>query len=327
LQAALNSALAAAPGRDPLAIAIVALNPGGDRPLAQVRGDEEYYSASLMKVCAMYAAYELREVLRGMAKVLGGNGKAANFFQQVSKYLNPLIVREYKKIPLFANLPTERGLPKYKDIFSPTDGASGIDVDFSGKFENDKGLMITMSDNDRSRNCIHALGFGYIGAVLAAGGFFDPTANNGLWLAGDFQNHREWPYVPIRTLNIGPAGQAATVRQLASLYTLMYDRKLVSPTASADMLDDLVKPVLAGECWINRLPSDSPGETINFAVDQTKIGVGDPPYYSESSIVRHIPSNRAFVAAWQNVLFGKFPGDIDSVSRVIRDTLKAYLGP
>jgi hypothetical protein len=94
LQAALNSALAAAgPGRDRLAIAIVALNSGGDRPLAQVRGDEEYYSASLMKVCAMYAAYELREVLRGMAKELGAPGKAANFLQQASKYLNPLIWR------------------------------------------------------------------------------------------------------------------------------------------------------------------------------------------------------------------------------------------
>jgi hypothetical protein len=350
LQAALNSALAAAPpGREALAIAIVALNPGGDRPLAEVHGYDEYYSASLMKVCAMYAAYELREVLRGMAKELGANAKAKDFLKEVGKYLNSLIKTEYKKIPLFAHLPLTRGLPNYEKIFVAYDGAEwelppGIVVDFLNAFVNNKKKMIEVSNNVCAGECIHALGFGYIGAVLAAGGFFDPKTNKGLWLAGDYKNGWDPVRIPAdNSTHPDGAAQAATVVQLASLYTLMYDKKLVSSTASDEMLKDLKDPVIARESFINRLPHKRPPEIINFKVSQTKLGIGDPlAYLSEASILKHIagdgaegslrqgpdlPEDREFVVAWQNVLSGEFPGDIYTVSRVIRDTLTGYLGP
>lgn len=347
LQGALNAAILAGPGtswRTP--ICIVALpNTNGTGPpcvLASFRPIENHYTASLAKIHAMYAAFQLRETLRAIAAELGPNAAPATVIPTARAYLNPLIMAQAG--PLLARAPLDprsknpvtlaNRLPSYTGFEAATTG-SGVTVNFTGAYQQLLNDMITVSSDPAAGQCIHNIGYAYLNGALASAGFFDATSQNGLWLAADYSDFKDWGALTIDTVNDGQASAVATVVQMASLLTQIYligglfytgtvkdQPDPANPTATANgrarqgMLDLLRKT----GSWLTA------NKTVGFQRFGAKVGLGElkdktTSVMSEGAILTHTRSARRFVAVWQNFVWG----GIDPVARVIDSTLNAFL--
>jgi hypothetical protein len=326
LQRALDRAIEAGPGRAwRTPVAIVSLGPDGARPMAQFRGDEVHFSASLLKVAAMYAAFELRNTLRGIAAELGTRVTAPELLKAAATYLDPQITIMAGNIPALRGVAGPHALPQYASAFEvgpPAGPEAGPGVDFAPRFASHLDRMIAVSDNGSAAQCVHGVGYGYLNGALVSAGLFDPTSNVGLWLAGDYAG--SYPYYRIRSVNDGLVAQAATVTHLAQLYTLLHDGLLVDERSSQEMLALLARAVAVPEVFIDRASG------LDFRVTHTKVGLGPlkpenggTSVYSEGSILRHA-SGRQFVAVWQNFVFGD--EGFDPIGWVVRDTIRGYLG-
>jgi hypothetical protein len=289
--------------------------------MAQFRGSEVHYSASLMKVAAMYAAWELRKVVRSVASELGASTTSAKLLSDVARYLDPQILRQVTTIPALKGIQNRHALPRYATMFDVV-GAStgtGFTVNFSKDYVTALDDMIRISDNGQASAVIHGVGYGFLNGALAAAGFISGTT--GLWLAGDFT--KTYPYFRIPCVNDMTDGQGtaqgATVLELAHEFTLISDGLLVDGPSCKEMLDLLARPLTVPEVFISRASG------LNFTVTQTKVGLGPlkrgPLVASEASLLLHT-SGKKFVAAWQNL-----QGSLDSIGHVVRDTIDAFLKP
>lgn len=325
LQSALDRAMAANAGNTALAVAVVALNPDGSRPVAHVRGDEVHYSASLIKIAAMYSAFELRRAMRDLAEELGDRTSPASFFKQAAAHFDPKIMAKVATIPALARVSKGHAVPRYTTTFDLVKQGSvpGYLVNFSSKFANHLNLMISISDNDSAGACVHGSGYGYLNGTLASAGFFDPGANRGIWLAGDYKDLHspdKYPAIRIGCVNDGTTAQGATALQLVRMLTLLNDRTLVGALSSQEMLDLLATTLGTGEIFSTR------ADGLNFTAVCGKIGLGPlqtgKQVLSEASILEHT-SGRRFAVGWQNLLQGDGLGPI---SFTLRDTFAGYLG-
>jgi hypothetical protein len=360
LQGALNAAIAGGPGTQwRAAFCVVSLpNTDGTGPpcvMASFRPTENHYTASLAKVHAMYAAFQLRETLRAIAVELGARATTTNLISLARPYLDPLILAQAGPILRNATLDprsrspvtTDKILPSYTgfDIVSASAGP-GVTVNFTASYQRSLEKMIIESDDAEATTCIHNIGYGYLNGALASAGFFDTSLQNGLWLAGDYSFFANWGALTIDTVNDGKASAVATVVQLANLFThiyliggLLYTGTVkdqpdpADPTATSagrarrDMFD-LLKRV---ETAPSRTGSwtDRGNLTRGFSVWGSKLGVGDlksgVSVSSEAAIVIHTASQRRFVVAWQNFVLGR--DAFAPVIHVIDNTLATFLQP
>jgi hypothetical protein len=324
LQGALDDAIATGPGTDwRTPVCVVSLSPTDGRyPVAAFRPDEVHYSASLVKVAALYAAFELRNTLRAIAQELGASATASNVLRKAASYLNPRIMGKVAEISPLRGVAQRHAVPQYDAAFKATSASSGVTVDFSSSFTHHATKMITESNNSSAGKCVHASGYGYLNGALASAGFLDLVSLDGIWLAGDYSH--EYPKYTVDSVNDKQVGQAATVLQLAKMYTLMFDRSLVEAASSSEMLDFLAGPV--NEPPGRREVFIDQASDLDFVVTQTKVGLGPLKsgidVYSEASIVQH-NSGGSFVATWQNFVWGD--DGFDSIGHVVRDTIDAYL--
>jgi len=332
LQAALNAATAREPNElKNITTAVVALNPDGTRPLAHYRGSEVHYGASLIKIAAMYAAFELRATLRSIANELGGSARPSDVLKQASDYLDPKIMAKVATLSPIAGVSPGFALPRYASTFDviPKSGVPGFTVNFSSRYQTALEKMIGPSSNNDAASCVHGVGYGYLNGSLAAGGFFDPGTKNGIWLAGDYQDPDrpgKYPAFRIPCGNDVDTAQGATALQLARLMALLWDKRLVGPGASSEMLALLTLPD-AGERYSEL------GASTNFKVMHVKIGFGalDPTkgggkVLSEGSIVKHLASGRVFATGWLNL--PNWDGDrSEPISYRLATTFDKYLNP
>jgi len=153
------------------------------------------YIASEAKVAVMYSAYALRDMVRRFAAATGAN--KANLFTRLAKQMDPSIINASRKIAV-SLLTDGHRVPSYKDVFAltPTSG-QGVTVSFSPAFNQALEGMIVPSDNQLAGRCVRGVGYGYLNGVLEATGFFDSSSphGGGLWVAGDFQQGKNWPSV------------------------------------------------------------------------------------------------------------------------------------
>lgn len=327
LQAALDAAIATGPGKSwRVPISIVSLEADGRRPAAHFKGGEVHFSASLLKVAAMYSAFELRNTLQAIAQELGKRARPSNLLNLGAAYLDPLIMARVDAISALKGIQKTHALPRYGDAFEAVAATSAqqeaLSVRFTAEFNKHLEKMIAVSDNRSAAQCVYASGYGYLNAGLAAAGFFDEKTKKGIWLAGDYV--RSYPYFRIPSENDGPVAQGATTQQLARLYTLIHDGKLVSAAASSEMLELLAKAVAVPEVFIDRAAN------INFKVTHTKVGLGPlkkesggDSVYSEGSILEH-KSGRKFVVVWQNLVCGS--EYFEPLGRVVCKTLDGFVG-
>ena len=326
LQDALDAALAAGPGKQwRTPVALVSLSPDGTRPVAQHKGNEVHFSASLLKVAAMYAAFELRGTLRKIALELGAATSATELLQTAAAYLDPQILGMAATIPALQGVARAHAVPQYASVFEvvprPEPGR-GFTVELAAGFKGHLERMIAVSDNGSAAQCVHGSGYGYLDGALAAAGFFDPARNVGVWLAGDYAGN--YPFYRIPSVNDGLVAQATTVMHLAQMYVLLHDGLLVDEISSREMMSLLAKAVAVPEVFLDR------ASDLDFEVTHTKVGLGPlkpenggANVYSEGSILQHA-SGRKFAVVWQNYLFGD--DGFDPIGHVVRDAIRTYLG-
>jgi hypothetical protein len=351
LQRALDAAIAAGPGtswRAPISVVALSNRDGSGPPCVQAsfRPDENHYTASLAKVLAMYAAFQLRETLRAIAMELGPKATAATLIPEARKYLDPLIMAQAGPILAQATLDPrspqpvllKHKLPSYTGFEAVAAGA-GFTVNFTTAYKNSLGQMIGASSDPDAEICIHNIGYGYLNGALTSAGFFVPATHNGLWLAADYSFFQHWGALTIDTVNDGKASAVCTVAQLAKLFTLLFLFGGLLYTGSAkDQPDPANATATAnGRCrteifaLLSKAGNWMSGATIplGFTVLGSKLGLGNlktgAQVLSETAFIQHTASGRRFVVAWQNFVEGA--DGVDPVARVIDRTLTAFLHP
>jgi hypothetical protein len=342
MQAALETtkdALLAAgtPNVDRLALMVVALTGfegGNSHPWAGIRIDEEHYSASLIKLAAMYAAFDLRSSADQLAT---DNSLAtwpdieaamkSTFDPEIDTHTPSLISGS----PLLRPEDKTRK-PDYRAVLQLGTGSDFV-VDFTQAqltaFED----MIVKAHNPGATTTIHGLGYPLLNGKLADDGFFED--GKGVWLAGDYSFGTQWPAARIDSKNDGPSAQATTAVHLARLLTLLFDNRLVGTLSSAAMQDLMRR---AGK-WFH--DSDIHPPTMIWPLDgrfiatHSKVGVGPMKTgglsgFSEGLVVRDTTQGRDFVVVWQNVLDTvdadglPFRRTFEPVATLIEATISAF---
>ena len=316
----------------PMAIASLNLD-GTTSVIGQHDVTEMFFSGSLLKIAAMYAAFQLRHAVNDLAATLAANLSIPDFFKKVRDTFDPQIKNAVKLL-------TDRGfhqVPKYETIFTPTLGGDGTYTvafrsDTNSKFDFQHHLqeMVVNSHNPSAGLVIQALGYNLINGVLEKGGFFRNNST-GMWLAGDylpnpipntdfdeFVEERALGLVggnvvTINSLNDGPVKQVATCIDPVKMFLLLANEELVSnahesdDTANAEMLKmtaDAVTGAGAPSRFARAVPLPA------FTVLNCKIGLGElkgggvcPGFRcvtSEVSILQHT-SGHQFVTMFQNI--------------------------
>lgn len=291
---------------------------------AGVHDDEVHFSASLLKVAAMFGAYALRAEARALAAGGGTFTNEAAFFTALGAQFNSSD----------AVLPIQTlgvGLkPRYGDVLKVTGlGTSSLQVEFTPSFsvpldvdrplfqhyqavhaeevalkhikkdeENGRTLaelakvshlykMIVPSNNASAGECVRRVGYAYMNVRLMKAGFYEhqPTPK-GIWLAADYGGS---PRVEIDSVNDGKSAQATTSRQMAQFFSAIDLGKLVDPAHSADMKALLREAVSVDSPWISRFG------TRKYQFGGVKVGVANlkpntPPkgedVYSEGVLLK-----------------------------------------
>jgi beta-lactamase class A len=102
--------------------------------------------------------------------------------------------------------------------------------------------MVRYSSNADASLAIHKIGFEYIARVLTSAKYrlYDPVVNGGLWVGKAYGGPNDyWQRDPLHNISHG-----ATSLQVARLFLLLDQGRLVSPEYSAEMKQILSKPGL-----------------------------------------------------------------------------------
>ena len=221
-----------------IAVALTGFEGTDNHPWAAIRDTEVHYSASLLKVAAMYAAFDLRSSADQLA-VDGGHNSWTTLEAALRQQFDPEIITHTPAlISSSATLgPQDKSRkPDYRAVLNVTNGPLWT-VDFSAAqaaaFED----MLVQQNNPGATATIHGLGYPYLNGKIADDGFFSGGA--GMWLAGDYAGGTQWPAARISSVNDGQVAQATTARHLARMFTLLFTKRLVGKRSSIDMQDYL----------------------------------------------------------------------------------------
>lgn len=266
---------------------------------AGLHAGQTHYSASLLKVAAMYAAHELRAAVNALGvDVSSGPELFATCRQAFDGDIEVAVPRINKE-----GIARALRVPSYEKLFTAVPLAGGgVSVEFSGAFQAALVAAIVTSDNAAAATCVKALGYSWINGALAAGGYFVDDSRDGVWLAGTFTGDQ--PYVRIESVNDGPVAQATTTFDLANMYAHMLAGSLVDPASCAQMLT-LLRSAQAGvdPSFLDGVRRPGTGST-SLLVTHTKIGLGPLKsgaiVASEGTFVLDPPSGRQFLVVFQN---------------------------
>jgi hypothetical protein len=324
-------------------ITIVALDGSG-----QTAGQNEfdmYYSGSLLKVAAMYAAYQLRIAVNDLAAALpidpaDDAAATTNLFNTIRATFDNEIANKVALLPAFIDRALR--VPKYDIIFTATRPPGGrFTLEFatgdhsadpehvpSDTFEPNLFDMIVGSHNASAGFCIRNLGYGWINGLLESAGLFFPIkvppagrSGYGIWLAGDYGNAK---VATIESVNDGDVKQVTDTRHMAQLFTLLFNKTLVRNVANPpfmtgnvamlDLLSQAVHHPHARSLLIRSSPAPS------FTVLHSKIGVGELkggaciPIPARGIVTDRCTyseaaildsGGRKFVVVWQGIVYHK----------------------
>ncbi|MFF2020706.1 hypothetical protein ACFVW2_02680 [Streptomyces sp. NPDC058171] len=313
----------------PITIAHVRQGAGSYETSGQFQTEEDY-SASLLKVPIMYAAYEL---LRNMVN-LGfqlGDVTTDEYFQGARDTFNDAI---FSAVPLISNtVERDHVLPDYENLFqTQKDPTTGVHTpSFTDAFAQNLDTMLRDANAlGAAIACIHALRFGYTNGALAAGGLFREGAGtafppNGIWNAGDFST---WTDVVIPVTNDVTSAQATTTSDMANLYALLTEEILTGVGGFSPQMLGLLA-LNANNGWFNATtPPIWDPATSNVTVSHTKVGEGKLKtgqfVLSEGIIVHEQAHGADFIVVYQDLRNGS-PTELTAVARLIENTIDAFL--
>jgi len=314
-----------APGTFPVRFTLVDVtNASGALPSAGYLETVTDYIASEAKVAVMYSAYAMRDMVQRFAASTGAN--TANLFAQLARQMDPSIVKASKNIAVSLLMPEHR-VPSYRNVFAMKPAGWGglrVTVTFTPGFDRALEGMIVPSNNADAATCVHGVGYGYLNGALASGGFFDPSIDQGLWVAGDFQAGKKWPYVRIVSRNDGFVAQAGTTRDMAKLVSLIMTDRLLDPASCDEMRRRLARAARGIDTpWVARTGIFKPG-----TITHNKLGLGPlksgQNVRSEVSVYQSpVAKGRRYVVAWQN-LVGLRPIGFADIAKIIKATITEF---
>lgn len=327
LQQAFDNAMATTPQAPRNApIAIVALNDSAPHGLAGQLLTEVHYSASLLKVAAMYAAFALRKSVN--EHLVAARPTADQVYPTLHNAFDDVIRQQ--RVPQLVGLADGFLLPRWEQVFE-VDVERSV-VNFSQTFFGNLFDAIAGLDNESAANAaagavIKQLGFGYLTKAVAAAGFLDPNATSqprtadGMWLCGDFGHG--FPPQRILCVNDTPVAQATSVHQMARLFTFLAGNSpLVDGDSDEAMVRLLTHAVLRRHLFLNR------DTTVQFVTTQSKIGLGPlnngTRVASEAAIIQENTTGSRFVVVFQNQRFVN-NASIQPVSQVVDATIAGFL--
>ena len=205
-----------------------------------------------------------------------------------------------------------------------------MELQFTPTFDSALEGMIVPSNNSNAAECVHGVGYGYLNGSLAAGGFFDPATQKGIWVAGDFMGGTQWPAAKlVTTTNDGPSAQAATTRAMARLVALIATKRALDAASCDEMLGRMQRAAAGRDVpWITRGGGVPRAVVTNDKIGQGPLSsAGAPLVDSEVSVLTGaVASGRKYVVAWQNLLNSSTIQFTD-VAKIIIDTITAYEKP
>ncbi|PGB76377.1 hypothetical protein COM05_29205 [Bacillus toyonensis] len=301
---------------------------------AGIRYGDSDYSASLLKVGVLYAAYELKRSVNNLATESGATtsnvlfAKLHSDFDQIIKDKFHSILSSLN-ISINAEINSVITTPKYEQIFATVPlTTGGMALTFGGQFQTNLRQMIINSDNNAAAACIKALGYSWINGVLHAGGFFSPEGKTGIWIGGTFTG--SLPYIRIPTMNDGEAAQVTTCFDMANLYAHMFQQTLVDSSSSNDMLNLLIVSAALGNdaSYLDYTARSLPPR--NFSVTHTKIGRGPLKTMewvaSDGAILEYLNSEGngwKFIVVFQNSFIDN--NSLTALGYIVERTMELYL--
>jgi hypothetical protein len=319
--AAVEKARKLRPGTFPVRFTVAEItNATGSFPSAGYLETETDYIASEAKVSVMYAAYALRDMVRRFAAAKGA-WTAGDLFVKLAREMNPSIVTAARNIAR-SLLRDEHRVPSYQNVFATAQAGWNLRVSFSPAFDKALEQMIVPSNNVAAGTCVRGIGYGYLNGSLEAGGFFDP-ASGGLWVAGDYQQGKKWPYVRIASRNDGLVAQAGTTRDMAKLVALIMTGRVLDPASCEEMRGRLARAVRVDTPWVART-----GVFKTGTITHNKLGLGPlktgKNVRSEVGVYQSpVAKGRRYVVAWQN-LVDLWPIGFADVARIIKAAITEF---
>jgi hypothetical protein len=288
---------------DDLTLALVDVTDPAAPVFAGIRAEDTVFIASMAKIAALYAAFELRQRLQDAISGVPVTTPVPALIAQVKKTWQPLIdAKKPKDAAAFA------GFPSLTDIFDITPSGASWSVAFTTKgdintlgdkesaqwpllngkfgFKELLMLMASFSNNDAAARCITSLSYEYINAALVQAGLYE-NGKGGLWLAAPYPHkpgaaltENLWMQEPLnKDPNTTRRYQVSSAKAAAAMFTLLAQRKLVDATSSDEMLDFLQAGT---NDFVQNALSDASRDVNSI---RTKIGVIDKLYWSQTSLV------------------------------------------
>ncbi|MGA7950969.1 MAG: hypothetical protein WCA45_12535 [Thiobacillaceae bacterium] len=231
---------------------------------------ERLYVGSIAKIYPLLAAFELRRRVTDQAKSMIANGLDATKAGWQKKVFDTILAAWQPQLDAkFPGLPT--GHPNFDAILQlATDGTAS----FKTTFTNWITQATQHNDEAAAGNYIRALSYPYINGVLDAAGFFDSTADSGLWISGDYNVHDWKPGdkagKPIDTRWQKPGHAVSnfvgTATQLTRYVGLLATGNLVPSVPASEMID------LLGWPWLHDILTKA---SKLFTSTDGKVGIGE----------------------------------------------------
>ncbi|MFC7476058.1 serine hydrolase [Dankookia sp. GCM10030260] len=316
------AALADLPGFMVLCAGLVDLTGDPDQPpYAGLADGEMLYAGSLLKVCALYAAFELRARVRQHVAEAIDAGTATDMpgwekpvFAALLRAWQPALAEVMPKLPATPpNLGRLFAVTPDGDVdFTAADPAlTDAEIDAVGEFGTPRGgyrdwlrSMLRWSNNAAASRCILGLGYPFIAGTLRGAALIDADMANGLWLSGDYLGH-DWVPNAAAGAQANAAGRplsprwataqkrqrsnfTATAAQVATLMTLLAKDLLVDQAASQEMRDLMTGAEGIGSYIGGTLAQD--GRATDLVV--SKIGYGDDTRSHDCAIVERTVDGR-----------------------------------
>lgn len=291
-------------------------------PMCTHLDSEVDYIASEAKVAVMYAAFELRAMVR---RFVAANPllPLTQLFSQMDRVQTPKFLHGVPLLESAKNITDVHRKPTYSAVFSTTLNSAGL-IDFSSSYLNSITQMIVPSNNGEARNCIHGIGYSYLNGVLKAAGFFDGTG--GIWIASDYQFGKDWPPVrAVMSTNDGPATLTGTTHQMARILALIRTTALVDTRSSSEM-DGILKQAAQGVDgpWTSRDGRIPVSKFLENKLGLGPKGTGPQQFRSEVSMIQGpVDLGRTYVVAWQNLL-QLTPYDLSDMTSIILDAITQF---
>ncbi|MBZ5636669.1 MAG: hypothetical protein LAO55_26385 [Acidobacteriia bacterium] len=319
---------------------------------AGVFDDEMHFSASVLKVAALFAAGQFHAEATAFAQgYTDWNKFVTDFNADLKTRINPTTVDSHILSAGFFLLPQTQTILKQSAF--PTIAFA----DNAGGFQERAGRMIVESDDPSAAICIRALGYGYINMALRQANFYSSFTSPGIWLAGTYDKADKLKKVRIPCVNDHPDAQVTTSRLMCLMTAMIRLGQLPQNDAGANAL-------MQG--WLHEPKSgpDATGPWLGAGRDNTiapkftivhdKIGfagLGDdevPNVYSEALIIKwttaaqlaafnktidptdthpEIHLSEEIAVCWQNYLWPLMPSprNFDGIIDVINNSISDFL--